>query len=296
MTNFIATPSRTKAIMKEHRFSVKKSLGQNFLIDVNTLNRIIDSASIDADSNVIEIGPGIGSLTEQLALKAKKVVAFEIDQRLESVLASTLKPYKNIKIIYEDILKADIENVIKNEFAPGEKVHIVANLPYYITTPILLRLLHDQLPIDTMTVMMQKEVAERMAAKPNTKAYGSLTIAVQYYTNAEIVMDVPKTVFLPQPNVTSSVLHLDLKSKKDVDVQDEDLFFEIIRASFVHRRKTILNNLSVFYEEKLSKSKLKKILYEVEIDPQRRGESLSIKDYAKLSNSFLKNTDLLIDK
>ncbi len=288
MTNFIATPSRTQAIMKEHRFSVKKSLGQNFLIDVNILTHIIDSAGIDSDSNVIEIGPGIGSLTEQLALKAKKVVAFEIDQRLKPVLASTLEPYDNIKIIFEDILKADIESIIKNEFSPGEKIHIVANLPYYITTPILLRLLHDKLPIDTMTVMMQKEVAERMAAKPNTKAYGSLTIAVQYYTNAEIVMEVPRTVFLPQPNVTSSVLHLDLKAKKDVDVQDENLFFEIIRASFVHRRKTILNNLSVFYKEKITKSDLSLILTEIDIDPKRRGESISIEEYAKISNRFLK--------
>src|SRR5699024_1822822 len=205
MNNYIATPSRTKEIMKKHHFSVKKSLGQNFLIDVNILTHIIDAAGIDENANVIEIGPGIGSLTEQLALRAKKVVAFEIDQRLKPVLESTLKPYDNIKIIFEDILKSNLKEVIKNEFSPGEKIHIVANLPYYITTPILLRLLHDQLPIDTMTVMMQKEVAERMAAEPNTKAYGSLTIAVQYYTNAEIVMDVPKTVFLPQPNVMSSV-------------------------------------------------------------------------------------------
>lgn len=288
MNNYIATPSRTKEIMKQHRFSVKKSLGQNFLIDVNILTHIIDAAGIDEDANVIEIGPGIGSLTEQLALRAKKVVAFEIDQRLEPVLESTLEPYNNIKIIFEDILKADLENVIKNEFLPGEKIHIVANLPYYITTPILLRLLHDQLPIDTMTVMMQKEVAERMAAEPNTKAYGSLTIAVQYYTNAEIVMDVPKTVFLPQPNVMSSVLHLDLKEKKDIDVIDEDLFFTIIRASFVHRRKTILNNLGVHYQDKLTKDELKNILTEAGIEPQRRGESLSIQEFAVLANNFLK--------
>lgn len=289
MTNYIATPSRTQAIMKKHRFSVKKSLGQNFLIDVNILTRIIESAGIDSNSNVIEIGPGIGSLTEQLALRAKKVVAFEIDQRLEPVLASTLSPYDNIKIIFEDILKADIESIIKAEFSPGEKIHIVANLPYYITTPILLRLLHDQLPIDTMTVMMQKEVAERMAAEPNSKAYGSLTIAVQYYTKAEIVMDVPKTVFLPQPNVTSSVLHLDLNAKRDVDVKNEKLFFDVIRASFVHRRKTILNNLGVFYKDEHTKDELKVMLNEVGIDPQRRGESLSIDDFAKLSNSIEKN-------
>lgn len=288
MNNYIATPSRTKEIMKKHHFSVKKSLGQNFLIDVNILTHIIDAAGIDEHANVIEIGPGIGSLTEQLALRAKKVVAFEIDQRLKPVLESTLKPYDNIKIIFEDILKANLKEVIKNEFSPGEKIHIVANLPYYITTPILLRLLHDQLPIDTMTVMMQKEVAERMAAEPNTKAYGSLTIAVQYYTNAEIVMDVPKTVFLPQPNVMSSVLHLDLKEKKDIDVEDEELFFAIIRASFVHRRKTILNNLGVHYQDELTKTELKNILTEAGINPQRRGESLSIQDFAILANVFSK--------
>jgi len=288
MNNYIATPSRTKEIMKKHHFSVKKSLGQNFLIDVNILTHIIDAAGIDENANVIEIGPGIGSLTEQLALRAKKVVAFEIDQRLKPVLESTLKPYDNIKIIFEDILKSNLKEVSKNEFSPGEKIHIVANLPYYITTPILLRLLHDQLPIDTMTVMMQKEVAERMAAEPNTKAYGSLTIAVQYYTNAEIVMDVPKTVFLPQPNVMSSVLHLDLKEKKDIDVEDEELFFAIIRASFVHRRKTILNNLGVHYQDELTKTELKNILTEAGIDPQRRGESLSIQDFAILANVFSK--------
>lgn len=287
MNNYIATPSRTKEIMKQHHFSVKKSLGQNFLIDVNVLTQIIDSAGIDKNSNVIEIGPGIGSLTEQLAINAKKVVAFEIDQRLEPILASTLEPYNNIKIIFEDILKADLETIIQEEFEAGEKIHIVANLPYYITTPILLRLLHDQLPIDTMTVMMQKEVAERMAAEPNTKAYGSLTIAVQYYTDAEIVMDVPKTVFLPQPNVTSSVLHLNLKSKKDLHVTDEKLFFSIIRASFVHRRKTILNNLGVFYKDEFNKEELKKILNEAKIEPQRRGESLTIEEFAQLSDSFL---------
>lgn len=289
MTNYIATPSRTQAIMKQHHFSVKKSLGQNFLIDVNTLTRIIESAGIDSDSNVIEIGPGIGSLTEQLALKAKKVVAFEIDQRLQPVLAETLSPYDNIKIIFEDILNADIENIIRTEFSPDEKVHIVANLPYYITTPILLKLLHSQLPIDTMTVMMQKEVAERMAAEPNSKAYGSLTIAVQYYTKAEIIMDVPKTVFLPQPNVTSSVLHLNLNAKKEVDVQNEKLFFDVIRASFVHRRKTILNNLGVYYKGEYTKDELKNLLNQAEIDPQRRGESLSIDDFAKLSNRFENN-------
>ena len=288
MTNYIATPSRTQSIIKKHQFSIKKSLGQNFLIDVNILSRIIDSAGIDSNSNVIEIGPGIGSLTEQLALKANKVVAFEIDERLKPVLESTLSPYDNIKVLFEDILDADIQNVIEREFPPGESIHIVANLPYYITTPILLRLLHDQLPINTMTVMMQKEVAERMAAEPNSKAYGSLTIAVQYYTHAKLVMDVPRTVFLPQPNVTSSVLHLDLKAKKDGDVKNEKLFFEIVRASFVHRRKTILNNLGVFFKDKYTKEEVKEVLNESEIDPKRRGESLSIADFAKLSNQFFK--------
>lgn len=286
-SSFIATPKRTQEILKKHHFSVKKSLGQNFLIDANILTKIIDAAGIDKESNVIEIGPGIGSLTEQLGLRAKKVVAFEIDQRLEKVLADTLSPYDNIKIVFEDILKADIKKVIAEEFGEGEKVKVVANLPYYITTPILLRLLHDNLPIDSMTVMMQKEVAERMAASPNSKAYGSLTIAVQYYSQAKIVMDVPGTVFIPQPNIISSVLHLDLNAKKEIFVEDEALFFELIRASFVHRRKTILNNLGSFYKEKYDKDTIRIFLDEAGIEPQRRGESLSMEDYAKLSKSFL---------
>ena len=283
--NYIAHPSRTKEILSKYKFSTKKSLGQNFLIDVNVLTNIIDAAGIDKSMNVIEIGPGIGSLTEQIALRAKKVVAYEIDDRLRPVLADTLGDYENIKLIYEDILEADIKAMIEDEF-DGGSVHVIANLPYYVTTPILLKLLHDDLPIETMTVMMQKEVAERMAAKPNTKAYGSLTIAVQYYSKARIVLDVPGTVFIPPPRITLSVLHLDLTQDKPVDVENESLFFELVRASFVHRRKTILNNLNVHFKDVYEKETVKSLLNEAGIEASRRGESLDLAEFAKLSEVF----------
>lgn len=283
--NFIAHPSRTKEILAKYKFSTKKSLGQNFLIDVNVLTNIIDAAGIDETMNVIEIGPGIGSLTEQIARRAKKVVAYEIDERLKPVLIDTLSSYDNIHIIYEDVLEADIKTMIKEEFDDGP-VHVIANLPYYVTTPILLKLLHDDLPIETMTVMMQKEVAERMSAKPNTKAYGSLTIAVQYYSKARIVLDVPGTVFIPPPRITSSVLHLDLTQEKPVDIENESLFFELVRASFVHRRKTILNNLNTHFKNVYDKDFIKTTLLEAEIDPGRRGESLDLVEFARLSDCF----------
>src|SRR5699024_10853453 len=207
-TKWIATPKRTKEILDAHGFSFKKSLGQNFIIDANILNNIIQKAGIDKQTGAVEIGPGIGALTEQLAVHADKVTAYEIDQRLLSILKETLTPYDNIQIIHQDILEADVSDMVKSCFKPGQPIHLVANLPYYITTPILMKLLHDDLPVTSFTVMIQKEVAERMAAGPNSKRYGSLSIAVQYYTRAEVIMNVPKRVFMPPPNVDSSVLKL----------------------------------------------------------------------------------------
>lgn len=284
--DYIATPNRTKEILRKYGFSFKKSLGQNFIIDSNILQKMIHAAKIDQTSGVIEIGPGIGSLTEQLALAANKVVAFEIDQRLLPVLQDTLAAYTNIKIIHQDILQADLHKTIEQYFTSNLSLHIVANLPYYITTPILMNILQQQIPVERITVMLQKEVAERMAAGPNTKEYGSLSIAVQYYTEAHIVMDVPKTVFIPQPNVTSSVLQLVKRDSPLVQVMDEQLFFFIVQASFRHRRKTLRNNLISSFKDKYPVDRITNVLERTEIDGGRRGESLDIQEFARLANQF----------
>lgn len=289
--DFIASPRRTKEILNKYHFSFKKSLGQNFIIDSNILRRIIDHANIDEHSGVIEIGPGIGSLTEQLALVANKVVAFEIDQRLLPILDDTLAKYDNIEIVHQDILKVDLNDAIKKYFDDNLDIHVVANLPYYITTPILMKILQQDTPIKSITVMLQKEVAERMAAPPNTKQYGSLSIAVQYYTEAKVVMDVPKTVFIPQPNVISSILKLVKRDRPLVDVKNEDLFFEIVQASFAHRRKTIRNNLMSYYKKMYEKELIENILTNAQIDGSRRGESLTIQEFAQLTNTFYDKID-----
>ena len=287
---YIATPTKTKDILKKFNFSFKKSLGQNFLVDVNILDNIIHHAGIDKTTGVIEIGPGIGALTEQLARHAEHVVALEIDKRLVPILEDTLEAYENIDILLEDVLKADLHQIIQQYFPKQQEIHIVANLPYYITTPILMKLLRENLPITSITVMIQKEVAERMAAKPKTKSYGSLTIAMQYYTDAEVVMHVPKTVFIPQPNIESSILKLTKRSKPPVDVKDEDFFFEIVKASFAQRRKTLRNNLNRFLKDSMSKEEIKHILDEIGIDGSRRGETLTIEEFANLANAILEKS------
>lgn len=287
MLKDIATPKRTKEILDKYGFTFKKSLGQNFLIDTNILHRIVDYAEVTEQTGAIEIGPGIGALTEQLAKRAKKVVAFEIDQRLLPILKDTLSPYPNVKIIHQDILKADVHNMIASEFEGVEDLMVVANLPYYVTTPILMKLLEEKIPVRGIVVMLQKEVADRIAAKPGTKDYGSLSIAIQYYTEAETVMVVPKTVFNPQPNVDSAVLRLIKRPEPVVKVKDESFFFSIVRASFAQRRKTILNNLTSnlsFGKEK--KQAIEQTLYEVGVDPKRRGETLSIQEFAALSDAL----------
>ncbi|MEN2766732.1 16S rRNA (adenine(1518)-N(6)/adenine(1519)-N(6))-dimethyltransferase RsmA [Ornithinibacillus xuwenensis] len=283
---YIATPIRTKEILQKYHFTFKKSLGQNFLIDVNVLKNIIGHAGIDETTGTIEIGPGIGALTEQLAIHSDKVVAFEIDQRLLPILQDTLADYDNINIIHADILQADVKEVIKHNFPDGQQIHIVANLPYYITTPILMKLLRERLPVGSITVMIQKEVADRMAAKPNTKSYGSLTIAVQYYTEAKVVMNVPKTVFMPQPNVDSSILNLVARKAPPVQVEDEDYFFTIVQACFAQRRKTLRNNLSSHFKGEFDKEKINDILESIEIDGTRRGESLDMQEFSMLANAF----------
>lgn len=283
----IATPIRTKEILDKYGFSFKKSLGQNFLIDTNILNRIVDHAELTGRSGAIEIGPGIGALTEQLAKRAEKVVAFEIDQRLLPILEDTLSPYPNVKIIHSDVLKADVKDVMKKEFEGQEDVMVVANLPYYVTTPILMKLLEERLPIRGIVCMMQKEVGDRISAKPGTKEYGSLSIAVQYYTKAETVMIVPKTVFMPQPNVDSAVIRLTLHDEPPVKVRDEAFFFLVTRSSFAQRRKTILNNLtSQLPDGKQKKEEILAALKQAGVEESRRGETLSIEEFARLSDAL----------
>lgn len=288
MNKDIATPIRTKAILEKHGFSFKKSLGQNFLIDTNILNRIVDHAELTPKSGAIEIGPGIGALTEQLAKRSEKVLAFEIDHRLLPILADTLEPYPNVKVINEDVLKADIVSAIQQEFANIDDLMVVANLPYYVTTPIIMKLLEDQLPIRGIVCMLQKEVAERISASPGSKSYGSLSIAIQYYTKAETVMIVPKSVFIPQPNVDSAVIRLTKLDQPAVKVQDEAFFFKVTRASFAQRRKTILNNLTSQLEKgKERKEFILQALNQAGVEPTRRGETLGLEEFARLADALL---------
>lgn len=287
MNKDIATPVRTQAILKKYRFSFKRSLGQNFLIDTNILKKIVSFAQLDEKSGVIEIGPGIGALTEQLARTSKKVVAVEIDQRLLPILKDTLSPYENVKVIHQDMLEADVQKIIEDEFIETDDIMVVANLPYYVTTPIIMKLLEEHIPIRGIVCMLQKEVAERISAKPGTKDYGSLSIAVQYYTEAETVMIVPKTVFVPQPNVDSAVIRLTKREKPAVIVKDEGFFFQVTRSSFAQRRKTLLNNLtSQLPDGKQKKEEILRALDVSGIDPTRRGETLSLAEFGLLSDEL----------
>lgn len=279
----IATPSRTRALLNQYGFNFKKSLGQNFLIDVNIINRIIDASGIDHMTGVIEIGPGMGSLTEQLAKNAQHVLAFEIDQRLIPVLDDTLSPYNNVTVINEDILKANVAEAIQQHLSHCEKIMVVANLPYYITTPILLTLLEQDLNIDGYVVMMQKEVGERLNAQVGTKAYGSLSIVAQYYMETSRVLTVPKTVFMPPPNVDSIVVKLMKRESPIVDVDNPNAFFKMTKGAFSQRRKTIYNNYQNLFENgKEQKETIMQWLERADIDPKRRGETLSIQEYARL--------------
>lgn len=283
----IADYSVTRAVLERHGFTFKKSFGQNFLTDTNILQKIVDTAEIDKNVNVIEIGPGIGALTEFLAENAAEVMAFEIDDRLIPILADTLRDFDNIKVINEDILKSDLQSRIKEFANPDLPIKVVANLPYYITTPILMHLIESKIPFAEFVVMMQKEVADRISAEPNTKAYGSLSIAVQYYMTAKVAFVVPRTVFVPAPNVDSAILKMTRREQPLVQVKDEDFFFRVSKISFVHRRKTLWNNLtSHFGKADETKAKLEQALEIAEIKPSIRGEALSIAEFAKLADAL----------
>ena len=283
----IADYSVTRAILERHGFTFKKSFGQNFLTDTNILQKIVDTAEIDKNVNVIEIGPGIGALTEFLAESAAEVMAFEIDDRLVPILADTLRDFDNVTVVNQDILKVDLAQYIAEFKNPDLPIKVVANLPYYITTPILMHLIESGIPFSEFVVMMQREVADRISAQPNTKAYGSLSIAVQYYMTAKVAFIVPRTVFVPAPNVDSAILKMVRRDQPAVAVQDEKFFFKVSKASFVHRRKTLWNNLtSYFGKSEGTKAKLTAALEQAELSPSIRGEALTLADFARLADAL----------
>lgn len=283
----IADYSVTRAVLERHGFTFKKSFGQNFLTDTNILQKIVDTAEIDKHVNVIEIGPGIGALTEFLAENAAEVMAFEIDERLIPILADTLRDFENVKIINEDILKSDLQARIKEFTDPELPIKVVANLPYYITTPILIHLIESRIPFSEFVVMMQREVADRISAQPNSKSYGSLSIAVQYYMTAKVAFIVPRTVFVPAPNVDSAILKMTRRDKPAVEVKDEPFFFRVSKASFTHRRKTLWNNLtSCFGKSDEIKTRLEIALNNADLSPNVRGEALDLQEFSRLSDSL----------
>ena len=283
----IADYSVTKAVLERHGFTFKKSFGQNFLTDTNILQKIVDTAEIDDQVNVIEIGPGIGALTEFLAERAAQVMAFEIDHRLVPILADTLRDFDNVTVVNEDILKVDLAQHIQNFKNPDLPIKVVANLPYYITTPILMHLIESGTPFSEFVVMMQKEVADRISAKPNTKAYGSLSIAVQYYMTAKVAFIVPRTVFVPAPNVDSAILKMVRRPEPAVAVEDEKFFFKVSKASFTHRRKTLWNNLTGYFgKTEEVKDKLTKALDQAGLSPSVRGEALGLEEFASLADAL----------
>ena len=283
----IADYSVTKAVLERHGFTFKKSFGQNFLTDTNILQKIVDTAEIDDQVNVIEIGPGIGALTEFLAERAAQVMAFEIDHRLVPILADTLRDFDNVTVVNEDILKVDLAQHIQNFKNLDLPIKVVANLPYYITTPILMHLIESGIPFSEFVVMMQKEVADRISAKPNTKAYGSLSIAVQYYMTAKVAFIVPRTVFVPAPNVDSAILKMVRRPEPAVAVEDESFFFKVSKASFTHRRKTLWNNLTGYFgKTEEIKDKLTKALNQAGLSPSVRGEALGLEEFASLADAL----------
>lgn len=273
---------KTKKIVEKYGFSFKKNFGQNFLVDERVLGKIVSSAEISKDDVVIEVGPGIGTLTQALAKEAYKVVAVEIDTTLVPILGELLSDFDNIEIINEDILKVDV-NAIAEKY-PDKKIKMVANLPYYITTPIIMNVLENHIPVESITVMIQKEVAYRMKAQPSTKDYGSLYLAVQYYCEPYLVANVPQNCFMPRPNVDSAVIKLTVMDKPKVQVNNEKFMFEFIKAAFSQRRKTLVNCIFSSGLLTLSKDEIGKVLNGLGYDERVRGESLTLEDYGKITD------------
>lgn len=285
MIERISTPSKTKQIIENNSFYFKKNFGQNFLIDSNIIENIVLAANITKDDFVLEIGPGIGSLTQYLAENARKVAAVEIDKNLIPILKETVGHYENLEIINSDILKLDIIKLIE-EKNDGKPIKVVANLPYYITTPIIMELLEKKIPVKSMTLMVQKEVAQRMQAKAGTKDYGALSIAVQFYSQAKIDFIVPPSCFMPKPKVESAVITLTVLEEKAVKTIDEELFFNIVKYAFGQRRKTLINTLNNLGKFNLSKQQLQEAITSIGLNEQIRGEALTINEFAMLSDKI----------
>ena len=281
----LGIPQNTIEILKKYNFSFQKKFGQNFLIDTHVLDKIIRAAGITKEDCILEIGPGIGTMTQYLAQAAGKVVAVEIDKALIPILADTLADYDNVKIINDDVLKVDIRKLVEEENG-GRPVKVVANLPYYITTPSIMGLYENHVPIESITVMVQKEVADRMQEGPGSKDYGALSLAVQYYAEPYIVANVPPNCFMPRPKVGSAVIRLTSHEKPPVDVEDEKLLFRLIRASFNQRRKTLANGLKNSAELNLPKEVIVESIEELGKGTSVRGEALSLEEFAALSNSI----------
>lgn len=280
----LGIPQNTIAILQKYNFNFQKKFGQNFLIDTRVLERIIDSAEITKEDCVLEIGPGIGTMTQYLAESAREVVAVEIDKNLIPILQNdTLAAYDNVTIINDDILKVDINKIVQ-EKNNGQPIKVVANLPYYITTPIIMGLFESHVPLQSITIMVQKEVADRMQVGPGTKDYGALSLAVQYYAKPEIVANVPPNCFIPRPNVGSAVIRLTRHEKPPVEVQDEAYMFALIRASFNQRRKTLLNGLTNAGSLGVTKEQITEVLAEMGLPATIRGEALTLEQFGELSN------------
>lgn len=282
-SNKLANPQNTIEAIKKYNFAFQKKFGQNFLIDTHVLEKIVTAAGVTKDDLVLEIGPGIGSMTQYLCEYAREVIAVEIDTALIPILKETLSDYDNVTVINKDILKVDIKELAV-ERNQGRPIKVVANLPYYITTPIIMGLFESHVPIDNITVMVQKEVADRMQVGPGTKDYGALSLAVQYYAEPYIVANVPPNCFIPRPNVGSAVIRLTTHKEVPIQVDDEKLMFRLIRASFNQRRKTLVNGLNNSPEIHLSKDVIAKAIEELGVSPTIRGEALDLKQFAELSN------------
>ena len=284
---YLGNPKYTIEVLQKYHFVFQKRFGQNFLIDTHVLDKIISASDITKDDFVLEIGPGIGTMTQYLADAAREVVAVEIDDALIPILEDTLKDWDNVSVIHGDILKTDI-NKIAEEKNGGKPIKVVANLPYYITTPIIMGLFENKVPIESITIMVQKEVADRMQVGPGTKDYGALSLAVQYYADPQIIANVPPNCFMPRPNVGSAVIKLTRHQQRPVEVEDEKLMFRLIRASFNQRRKTLVNGLKNSPEINYSKEEIETALTNCELSLNIRGEALTLEEFAKLSNEFSK--------
>lgn len=284
---YLGSPSATKEVINKYRFAFQKKFGQNFLIDSNILENIVDAAEITKEDFVLEIGPGIGTMTQYLCEAARQVVAVEIDKMLIPILEDTLSQYDNIEVINQDVLKVDI-NSLAREKNNGKPIKVVANLPYYITTPIIMGLFESGVPIDSITIMVQKEVADRMQTGPGSKDYGALSLAVQYYADAKVMLNVSASCFMPRPNVDSAVIKLTRHKTPVVEVKDEKLMFQVIRASFNQRRKTLVNGLKNSPELDFSKEEILSAIAAIGKPETIRGEALTLEEFARLSNEFVK--------